>query len=191
MQDINSVLNNRYLIIFFSLCGLYLSACSTTSSDVTFSPVAAETDKAAVYIYRPTEMANALYSPGLNINDEFKLYAKNGISSRLSLLPGETIFEFQAEKKYSELTPLSLNLKAGETYFIRVNTSLKVKSSTAYEAYARSFKLTRVDQKQAIKEIAECCTDNKKSTDEDEEKHTEKKTPDGFSVDKTQNPFSH
>lgn len=190
MQDTNSVLNNRYLTILFSLCGLYLSACSTTSNVATFTPVAAEADKAAVYIYRPTEMANALYSPGLNVNDEFKLYAKNGVSSRLSLMPGETIFEFQSEKKYSELTPLSLNLKAGATYFIRVNTSLKVKNSTAYEAYARSFKLSRVDELQAIKEIAECCTDNN-STDKDEEKHTEKKTSDGFSVDKTQNPFSH
>lgn len=191
MQDTNSVLNNRYLTIFISFCGLYLSACSTTSNVATFSPVAAETDKVAVYVYRSTEMANALYSPGLNINDEFKLYAKNGVSSRLSLMPGETIFEFQAEKKYSELTPLSLNLKAGATYFIRVNTSLKVKSSTAYEPYERSFKLTLVTEQQAIKEISECCTDNSKTTDKDEEKRTREKTTDEFSVDKTQNPFSH
>lgn len=191
MQDTSSVLNNRYLTVFYSLCGLYLSACSTTGNVATFSPVAAEPDKVAVYVYRPTEMANALYSPGLNINNEFKLYAKNGVSSRLSLIPGEAIFEFQSEKKYSELTPLSLNLKAGATYFIRVNTSLQVKNSTSYQAYARNFKLTRIDEQQAIKEIAECCTDNSKSTDKDEEKQTEKKTSNEFSVDKTQNPFSH
>ena len=145
-----------------------------------------------MYIYRPTEMANALYSPGLNINGEFKLYAKNGVSSRLSLTPGEHIFEFQAEKKYSELMPLSINLKTGTTYFIRVGTSLKVKNTTTYKPYARSFKLTQVNEQQAVKEIAECCIDNNnKPTDKAKVKSTEKEPGDGFSVDKTQNPFSH
>lgn len=185
-------MNNKLLTVFCTLCGLYLSACSTTSNVATFTPVAAESDLAAVYIYRPTEMANALYSPGLNINGEFKLYAKNGINSRLSLAPGKAIFEFQNEKKYSELTPLSLNLERGATYFVRVSTSLEVKNTTTYEPYARSFKLTRVDEQQAVKEIAACCAGNdKKSTVTTEIKSTDKAPNEGFSVDKTQNPFSH
>lgn len=155
-------------------------------------PVAAETEQAIVYIYRPTEMANALYSPGLNVNGEFKLYAKNGVNSRISLTPGETTFEFQAEKKYSSLEPLSLNLESNTNYFIRVSSSLKVKNSTAYEPYARSFKLTKVDEQQAVKEISECCIDNnKKLSDPTEIKSNDESNSEGFSVDKTQNPFSH
>jgi hypothetical protein len=185
-------LNNRPLISVLALCGLLLPACSTTSSVATFVPVAAETDQAVVYIYRPTEMANALYSPGLNINGEFKLYTKNGVNSRLSLTPGETTFEFQAEKKYSSLEPLSLTLESNTSYFIRVSTSLKVKNSTAYEPYARSFKLTKVDEQQAVKEISECCIDNNKNLSETTEiKSNDKSNSEGFSVDKTQNPFSH
>lgn len=183
-------MNNKSLTIIFILGVLFLSAC-TTGGVATFTPQAAKGDQAVVYIYRPTEMANAFYSPGLNINGEFKFYAKNSVSSRLSLDPGEYLFEFQAEKKYSELTPLSLNLKKGTNYFIRISSSLKVKNSTAYEPYARSFKLTRVDEQQAVKEIAECCIDTNKSTDKAEIKSTEKTSTDGFSVDKTQNPFSH
>ena len=172
------------------LCGYLLSACATKNV-TTFTPAAANADQAVVYIYRPTEMANALYSPGLNINGEFKLYTKNSVSSRLSLTPGEYLFEFQAEKKYSELTPLTLNLEPGTNYFIRVSSSLKVKNSTTYQPYARSFRLTSVDEQQAVKEIAECCLDNNKVTDEADMKSTDMKTTDGFSVDKTQNPFSH
>jgi len=185
-------LNNIPLTILLTLCWFYLSACSTTSNVATFTPLAANADQAVVYIYRPTGMSNALYSPGLNIDGEFKLYAKNGVSSRLSLTPGEHLFEFQADKKYSELTPLSLTLDAGAIYFIRVTTSLKVKIAAAYEPYMRSFKLTQVDEQQAVKEIASCCIDNSKiSTDKTEIKSPEKKSGDGFSVDKTQNPFSH
>ncbi len=172
------------------LCGFLLSAC-TTSSPAIFTPPAADADRAVVYIYRPTEMANALYSPGININGEFKLYAKNGVSSRISLEPGDYLFEFQAEKKYTKLTPLSLTLKTGTLYFIRVSTTLKVKESTGYEPYARSFSLSRVDEPQAAKEIAKCCLGSGDGTDDTEIKASKKETGDGFSVDKTQNPFSH
>jgi len=110
------------------------------------------------------------------------------VSSRLSLPPGEYLFEFQDEKKYAELSPLSLKLKADTSYFIRVATSLKIKNTTPYEPYARSFKLIQVDEQQAVKEIARCCINNKRSTDETT---MGKKSNEGFSVDKTQNPFSH
>ena len=191
-QDTNLVLNKKYITIIYAHCLLLLTACSSTENVRTFTPPASQPDQAVVYIYRPTEMANALYSPGITINDEFKLYAKNGVSSRLSLEPGEYVFEFQPEKKYAELTPVSLSLKPGNMYFIRVATSLKVRSATAYEPYARSFTLTQVDEPQALTEIAECCTgDEKKPSDKTKLKSDDKKPDDGFSVDKTQNPFSH
>lgn len=135
-------------------------------------------------------MTNALYSPGLNINGEFKLYTKNGVNSRISLPPGEYIFEFQDEKKYTDLTPITLTLDAGSIAFIRVSTSLKIKNSAGYEPYARSFKLTQVEETLAAKEIAECCLENSDQSKEKTES-TKKETGDGFSVDKTQNPFSH
>ena len=135
-------------------------------------------------------MTNALYSPGLTVDGEFKLYMKNGLNSRLSLPPGEHIFEFQAEKKYTDLTPVSLTTDAGVIYYIQVSTSLKVNNSVGYEPYARSFKLKQVDKEVAVNEIAACCLDN--NTDSAEKTNsTVKEAGEGFSVDKTQNPFSH
>ena len=157
-----------------------------------FTPAAAKPDQAVVYIYRPSVMSNALYSPGINIDDEFKLYAKNGISSRLVLTPGEHKFEFQADKDFTELVPVTLSLDAGSIAYIRVSTSLKIDNSTGYKPYLRSFVLNTVDEVTAVKEIAECCTEKTEGSKErNQAGHNEKATGDGFSVDKTQNPFSH
>jgi len=171
---------------------LLCAACSTNSGTATFTPATAKPDQAVIYIYRPSVMGNALYSPGINVDGEFKLYAKNGINSHLSLTPGEHIFEFQADKNYTELLPVTLSLDAGSTAYLRVSTSLKIESSVGYEPYARSFTLTHVDEVTAVKEIAECCTAKpEQSQEKNETNHAEESAGDGFSVDKTQNPFSH
>ncbi len=188
----NSVLNKFTATLFFLLCGFFLAACSTTKDVTTFSPQAARAGQTVVYIYRPSVMSNAIYSPGLTIDGEFKLYAKNGVNSRLTLTPGEHIFEFQNDKNYSELKPLSLIFNTNKVYFIRVSTTLKINAPTSYEPYARSFSLTPVDKKQAIKEIAACCINHNKRLNKGKKAiSAEKETSDGFSVDKTQNPFSH
>ena len=137
-------------------------------------------------------MENALHSPGLSIDDEFKLYMKNSMNSRISLPPGEHVFEFQAEKKYSDLMPLTLKLNASTISYIRVSTSLKIHNSGDYQPYMRSFKFTLVEESLATKEIAICCVTNKKKLEAKKEIPSADKGPDqGFSVDKTQNPFSH
>lgn len=185
-------MNHKILKVVFAFFAVQLTACSTTNNINTFTPPAADPDQSVIYIYRPAEMANALYSPGLNIDGEFKLYIKNGLNSRLSLSPGTYKLEFQAEKDYSSLTPLSLTLTPGTISYVRVTTSLKVKNTVAYEPYKRSFQLTQVDESTAMKEIAECCTDNNTSPADDSDKKSAVQEPkDGFSVDKTQNPFSH
>ena len=137
-------------------------------------------------------MANAIHSPALMIDGEFKLYVKNSTNTRLSLQPGDHKFEFQPEKKYSALTPVSINLDAGKIYYIRVDTSLKLNSDQDYQPYERSFSLIRAEETQATKEIASCClTNDKKSQAKKTTTPENKQTDEGFSVDKTQNPFSH
>jgi len=145
-----------------------------------------------VYIYRPPVISNALYSPSINIDGKFKLYARNGSNTLLLLNPGEHTFEFQAEKKYAELSPVILSLDAGSRTFLRVETSLQIENSTEYKPYARTFTFTRVTEQAALKEIAECCLAKpEKLQDGKVTIHIDKSDDDGFSVDKTQNPFSH
>ncbi len=192
LQDTNSVLNKFFSALLLLLCGVFLSACASPKKDPVFNPPQAKTDQAIVYIYRPNKMTNAMYSPGLTIDGEFRLYVKNGMNSQLRLTPGEHLFAFQNDRDYSELKPLSLIYKPGSNYFIRVDPSLKINHKTTYEPYLRSFHLTAIDQAQAVKEITECCMNN--STENTNRKTftpDKKKTGDGFSVDKTQNPFSH
>lgn len=170
----------------------YLPACNTTINSATFSPVTAEEDQAVVYIYRPYVMSNAIYSPDLYINGKFKFTVKNGTNVGFSLNPGEYKFELAPDKNYSGRTTLSVNLIAGTSYFIRVDTSLKIVNSTNYEPYNRSFSLIRIEEEMAVKEIAQCCsTINNKGAVELEEALIRKESNEGFSVDKTQNPFSH
>ena len=180
------IINPLLIYLFF------LAACSTTNNATLFTPQIAADNQAVVYIYRPSAISNAIYSPDLYINKELKLSIKNGINARLILLPGDYKFQLEPDKNYSGITSFSLNLRAGSTTFIRVDTSLKIKSALTYEPYQRSFNLTRVDEQRAKKEIAECCmVENRKSKTSQETTTVKKQTEDGFSVDKTQNPFSH
>ena len=191
-QDTNSVLNKFSSNLVLLLCAFFLSSCSSTKNVTAFTPPAVNSDQAVVYIYRPNTMANAMYSPGLTIDGEFRLYVKNATSTRLPLAPGKHVFEFQNDKNYSELKPLSLIYKAGSVYFIRVATSLKINNATSYEPYQRSFRLEVIDESLAVKEISKCCMHSNKKPDHDKKhKATGKENSEGFSVDKTQNPFSH
>lgn len=108
------------------------------------------------------------------------------------LAPGQTLFEIDPDKNYSGQTELPLVLEAGNLYFIRVDTSLKIRSATSYEPYQRSFDLKSIDEKSAISQIEQCCLLHKANANEDSSiSEKETSSDDGFSVDKTQNPFSH
>ena len=170
----------------------FLAACSTTNNVTLFTPQIAADNQVVVYLYRPSAISNAIYSPDLYINDEFKLSIKNGKNAHFTLPPGDYKFELEPDKNYSGTTRLSLNLSAGSTTFIRVDTSLKIESALTYEPYKRSFNLTKIETKLAKKEIAECCmTKNLKPKTDQETNTVKKQTDEGFSIDKTQNPFSH
>ena len=173
-------------------CILFLVACSTSHDTKTFTPHNADNDNAIVYLYRPTAMSNAIYSPDLFVNEEYKLAIKNGSKTMMRLAPGQTLFEIEPDKNYSGQTVLTLVLEAGNLYFIRVDTSLQIKSTTSYEPYQRSFYLKPIDEQSAINQIEQCCLSNKANSDKDVSiPEKESTSDDAFSIDKTQNPFSH
>ena len=88
------------LKIALTLCLLFLYACNTSHNIKPFTPQLADSEQASVYIYRPPTMSNAIYSPDLYINDEFKLAIKNGMNTRLALAPGEYKFDINPEQDY-------------------------------------------------------------------------------------------
>lgn len=180
------------LKIALTLCLLFLYACNTSHNIKPFTPQLADSEQASVYIYRPPAMSNAIYSPDLYINDEFKLAIKNGTNTRLTLAPGEYKFDINPEQNYAGKTSLTLNLGKGKIHYLRVNTSLKLKSSFNYEPYQRRFYLIQAEETPAINEITDCCLNTEKKLKSKAEISPHKKTAEeGFSIDKTQNPFSH
>lgn len=190
-RDISSALNNSLLIIL-TICFFSITACSTTGDKNIFIPYPAEPAMAAVYLYRPTVISNAIYTPDLYINGEYKFTTQSGKNTRLLLNPGEYTFELETNKQFSGLTRLSLNLVSGTTYFIRMDTTLKIDSATNYKPYQRSFSLVEIDAISAISDISKCCMKEDDNTSNITEKSSSGETRrDEFSVDKTQNPFSH
>ncbi len=174
------------------VCILFLVACGASHETKTFTPNNVNSNNAIVYLYRPAVMSNAIYSPDLFVNKEYKLSIKNGHKTMMRLAPGQTLFEIDPDKNYSGQTELPLVLEAGNLYFIRVDTSLKIRSATSYEPYQRSFDLKSIDEKSAISQIEQCCLLHKANANEDSSiSEKETSSDDGFSVDKTQNPFSH
>jgi len=173
-------------------CILFLVACGASRETKTFTPHNATNDNAIVYLYRPAVMSNAIYSPDVFVNKEYKLSIKNGHKTMMILAPGQTLFEIDPDKNYSGQTQLPLTLEAGNLYFIRLDTSLKIRSATSYEPYQRSFNLKSVDETSAISQIEQCCLSHKVNANKDVSlPEKESSSDDGFSVDKTQNPFSH
>lgn len=137
-------------------------------------------------------MANAIYSPELYVDDAFASFIKNGKSTRLTLSPGEHVFEIAPDENYAGLTKLRLNLDADNTYYLRVDTSLQIKNTAFYQPYHRSFDLVLVDTVLATEQITKCCSNKEKTSDHAAEIESAKKeSAEGFSVEKTQNPFSH
>lgn len=159
----------------------------------TFTPLAAEPDTASVYIYRTLSMSNAFYSPDLYVNNEFKLSIKNANKTRMLLKPGKTVFNLAPDEYYTDSSQIELELAAGKTYYLRVSTQLKIANSSDYQPYQRNFNIQPVAETIARNEISDCCTSKNDtlSLPEMEITTTEPDGKESFSVDKTQNPFSH
>ncbi len=137
-------------------------------------------------------MANASYSPELYVDDAFAVFIKNGTNTGLTLSPGEHIFEIAPDKNYAGFTKLRLNLRAGNTYYLRVDSSLRIKNTAIYQPYQRSFDLLNIDAALATEQITQCCSQKEKASAYAAEiEPVKKQATKGFSVEKTQNPFSH
>ncbi len=177
---------------FMFIVFIYTTACSTLYDNSQFTPKPVSDSSATVYLYRASSVSNAVYSPELLVNDEYKLSIKNRQHSSMTLPPGKTVFEIEPNKNYSGITQLSLTLSAGRSYYIRVDTTLKLDTSVNYKPYQRSFNLIVVEESQAVTQIENCCLSVKKASAKQETlPETGKQSGETFSIDKTQNPFAH
>ena len=183
-------MNKLILTAYLTLTLSTLTACST-SGHGTFVPAHAKDDQSIIYLYRPGTMSNAMYSPDILINDEVKFSIKNTSKRHITVDPGKYIIQIDTDENYVGTTSLTVDIKPAENIYIRVDTKLAVKKSIRFEPYERTFNLVRIETSAAIEEIAACCTSNNTKEVAVEQKGSSENKNETFSVDKTQNPFSH
>jgi len=164
----------RYLFVF--LCSAALTACSNTKTSAVFTPEHSSDTETVVYIYRPGKMANAMYSPDLYINNEYRAPIKNSSYYHFTLTPGQYSFRLEGKDKIS-----------GNRLEKKILLADTVYASSSYQPYQRGFTLLPVETISAEHQIAECCLNKELST---MVKENSSGSNSAFSVDKTQNPFS-
>ncbi len=199
--------NNKYLFIpnsiLFLLPVLFiinLTACvHTPKTETTVAIFKAETlpDKnlSGLYIYRPPTMTNWLYATKITIDNNVILPIKPGQLKHLNLKPGQHQVNLLTADEFKGKHKLKVILQSNKNYYLRIATTLDLEQNGNYKPYKRSFNLQQVSAITAIAQINKCCYSkikpgrNKAIARKKNDTQTNKKP--AFSVDKTENPFSH
>ena len=170
----------KALLLF---AALLLVACSAKES--VFIP-APQTDNqdSVVYVYRPSSSTNFMMSPKVVIDGNEKFKIASGDYSYVYLQPGSHSVGLHATDQYQTREAIKLNTEAGKSYYLRVKTSLKFEPD---KMNTRTFWIEAVDEKTAQAEISETDYAGPAAQQATTKPANEKE---GFSVDKTQDPFA-
>ena len=163
---------------------LLMTACSSKPSTFVAAPQAADRD-AVVYIYRPSSSSNFMLSPAVVIDGDEKFKIGNGDYRYVYLPAGEHTVGLNPTGQYTTDSAMTLRVEAGNSYYLRVNTLLKFEKETMN---TRKFWIDTVAEEEAQMQIANTgyagpqqqTTEQARAADGSE----------GFSVDKTQDPFA-
>jgi len=171
--------------IVLLLAVLLVTACSNKAS--TFVPAAQDTDKGSiVYIYRPSSSTNFMMSPKVVIDGNEKFKIGSGDYRYVYLQSGKHALGLNPTDQYMTDAALDLVVEIDKSYYLRVKTSLKFEPDTMN---TRKFWIEEVTEKQALKEIGD--TEYSGSMQQSIAGQSEDAgTKQGFSVDKTQDPFA-
>ena len=168
------------------LAVLMIAACSNKASTFVAAPLDAD-QGSIVYIYRPSSSTNFMMSPKVVIDDSEKFNIGSGDYRYVYLPTGKHTVGLNSTDQYITDAAVTINVEAGQSYYLRVKTSLKFEAD---KMNTRKFWIDVVDEKEALAEIGstdysgpELQSSSGLEADEHEDKA-------GFSVDKTQDPFS-
>ncbi len=168
------------------IAAILMAACSNRASTFVAAP-APDSGNAIIYLYRPASSANFMMSPRLVIDGDEAFAIANGDYRYVYLQGGEHVFGLMGTDRYGTGVPVRLNVEAGESYFLRVNTELKFEAQTMN---TRNFWLDSVDQTQALTEIVHTDYAGTTSQQSSRAPTADPAAAPGFSVDRTQDPFA-
>ena len=165
---------------------LLVAACSNKVSSFVAAPQHADKDS-VVYIYRPSSSANFMMSPQVVIDGSEKFRIGSGDYRYVYLQTGEHSIGLNPTDQYSTEAVVTLNVEPGKSYYLRVNTSLKFETDSMN---TRKFWIDVIDENEALTEIGDTKYAGPKIQQSASSDPEERDQEQGFSVDKTQDPFA-
>ena len=178
--------SKRLQIITLLLAVLVITACSNKASTFVAAPLDADMGS-IVYIYRPSSSTNFMMSPKVVIDGNEKFKIESGDYRYVYLQSGKHTVGLNPTDQYITDAALTINVETGQSYYLRVKTSLKFETD---KMNTRKFWIDVVDEKGALAEIGSTeysGPELQSSSEPGADGHEDKS---GFSVDKTQDPFS-
>jgi hypothetical protein len=174
---------NRFVLSLFIIA---TAACS--SKEAIFVAAPADADKGSVvYIYRPSSSTNFMMSPTVVIDGKEKFNIASGDYRYVYLASGQHTVGLDSTDRYLTDAAVAINVEAGKSYYLRVNTSLKFEPE---QMNTRKFWIDAVAEKDALPEIAKTGYAGPRPQQVIETQAGDVQTGEGFSVDKTQDPFA-
>jgi len=181
-----------------SACSLNINTSDSNAATASFQPsTITKAKQANLYVYRPTSVTNGLYSTEISVDDEHIFMVKLGQLKRLKISAGQHQIKLETNSNIIGHQQIDITMEAGKNYYFSITTTLKMESGANYKPYKRQFDLQQVQQTAAIEQITDCCYSKKAAnkTSEQTPAANEATPPENndatFSVDKTNNPFSH
>jgi hypothetical protein len=170
----------------FLFAVLFIAAC--TNREATFVPAPQDADKGSVvYIYRPSAATNFMMSPKVVIDGNEKFSISSGDYRYVYLAEGNHKVGLNPADQYMTDPAVVITIEADQSYYLRVNTSLKFE---AEKMNTRRFWIEKVSGKQALDEIAATRYSGPQRQQAAAEQSEDAATNTGFSIDKARDPFS-
>ncbi len=165
---------------------LLLTACTNRVSSFVAAPQQADKGS-VVYIYRPSSSANFMMSPKVVIDDSERFRIASGDYRYVYLQNGEHSIGLDPTDQYFTEAAIAVTIEADKNYYLRVSTSLKFETDSMN---TRKFWIDVIEEQQALAEIGDTEYAGPKVQQSSTELTEEPDHEQGFSVDKTQDPFA-
>lgn len=178
----------KYPLIFFCII---ISACSSQQSRFTPAETASE-NQATIYIYRPASLSNIVISPIVLLDEQTLFTLAANRYDYIHLNAGNHEFKLALGDRYTGNKQLNMNIEAGRSYYLKVQTSLRFKKNAPY---TRRFDLLHMNADTAQGEIrlTQQITSRQptaEATRDETESNNNQQQPPQFDLSKNRNPFA-
>jgi hypothetical protein len=141
----------------------------------------------AIYIYRPDSFSNIIISPSVFIDGKERFLIGNDKYSFVHVVPGKHTIKLNLDESYHGDFERLLDVKPDQTYFFRVDTSMKFVQG---QPYVRKFNLDEVTKAVGVDEVGECRYMKPEMPSKYILKKSRPSKDSWFTTDKTSDPFS-